>query len=193
MLLEVILSPSGNTFPLTDIALQDFFHNWIAGIMGIANDLVRPRWQPEEPNIPDFGIDWCAFGITEKHTLGQPYEEHIGYLPAAPNGYSELRSHQEFTITVTFYGPNAEMNEMLLSRGLYISQNQEILELNNMAVVGHGDSITIPELLKEQWMFRVDLPIYFRRQIILDYPILNILKVPFDIDNEYYNESTIAG
>jgi len=187
------LLPTGNPLPLADLPLQDFLHDWIVGITGFTNALVRPRWQPEQPNIPNASVDWCAFGVTNKHTLGQPYIEHVPASTDFPNGYDELRSHQEFTMLVTFYGPNAEMNEMLLSRGMYIAQNQESLNLNNMALIGHEDSTTIPELLKEQWMFRVDLPIYFRRQITLDYSVLNILHGIANINNEHSQTPITSG
>ncbi|MDG7050611.1 MAG: hypothetical protein JRZ94_05350 [Nitrososphaerota archaeon] len=177
----------------TDNALQDFLHEWIVGITGLAPALVRPRWQPEQPNIPQSAVDWCAFGITDKSYIGQPFVNHIASSIAYPNGYDEVRSHQELTVMVTFYGPDAENYELLLSKGMFVAQNQEALNLVNVALTGCGGSTTIPELIKEKWVYRVDLPIYFRRQIVLDYQVLNLLHGQLGINNEYYTENITAG
>jgi len=183
----------GNPAAYTDNTLQDLLHRWIAGITSLDATLVRPRWQPEQPNIPKADIDWCAFGITNKGYIGQPFIVHVASSITYPDGYDEVRSHQELTVAVTFYGPNAEYYELLLSKGMFVPQNREIFASLNMELVGCDGSTTIPELIKEKWVYRVDLPVYFRRQIVLDYPVLNLLHGQFGINNEYYTENITAG
>ena len=51
------LSPLSTPAPLEDQALADFFQQYVAGITGIAGNLVRPRWQAEPPNIPQVASD----------------------------------------------------------------------------------------------------------------------------------------
>jgi hypothetical protein len=182
------LNGAGNPAPLNDAGLQDFFHDLIAGITGIANENIRPRWLAEPLNIPNNGIDWVAFGVVSKSHLGQPFEEHFPISVAYPNGYNESRSHRLLEVKVTIYGPNAERTEALLSRGVYVAQNQESLELQNMALIGAGDSITIPEYLKEQWVQRVDLTLTFSQQLIFDFEVQNLLHSQPSLGNEHYNE-----
>jgi hypothetical protein len=187
------LSPANNANQLNDSAIADLLHGWIAGITGIDNTLVRPRWQQEQPNIPDINVDWCAFGITEKTNPGNPFEVHYPASVNYPDGYNELRRHQDFSALITLYGINAEKNAMVLSSGIFVAQNNEVLNGYGIFVTGHGQSTTIPELIKNKWVFRVDLTIDFRRQITLDYPVLNILSSESDIKNEYYTEIITAG
>ncbi len=66
--------------PDEDTALEDFIHDFIAGVTGIAADMVRPRWQPTPPRQPPVGANWCAFGVTE--TNADTYASRV-HDPAA--------------------------------------------------------------------------------------------------------------
>jgi hypothetical protein len=171
---------------LTDSQLQNFLHDWIAGITGFAAGNVRPRWQVEPGNLPDVMVDWIAFGITSKITQGYPFLKHVDSTDFYPNGHDELHSHRRIKVLITIYGPNAERTEMILSRGAYVAQNREPLGVVNIGLVGCGDSTTIPEFIKQQWMMRVDLPIEFNQEVILDYNVLNILSSGTTITTEEF-------
>lgn len=185
------LLPSSANLPLNDSTLHNVLHDWIANVTNIDNTNIRPRWQPESPNIPDVGVDWVAFGVTSKETVGTPYVAHYAASMQYPNGYDELRSHRLLRVLVSIYGPNAESNENILRSSLFIEQNQESLKAYNMALIGTGNSTTIPEFLKEQWIYRVDLPLEIKQQIILDYPVLNLLSSQATLNNEKFTEQII--
>lgn len=187
------LAPTGNPPPLTDDALTNFVHDWIAGVSGLSNQNVRPRWQPEPPNIPEENVDWMAFGINIRSMLpGTVYEGHVAGDERFPEGYNEIRSHDEFTVTCSIYGPNAERTAMRLSRGAYLAQNLESLQLMNMGLIAVGPQVTVPEIIKQKWVFRLDMPIDLRRQVVLDYPVENLLSSTFVIHNESYSEPSTS-
>lgn len=176
------LAPSTTATPLEGNALVDFLQAWVAGITGIAGQYIRPRWQPEPPNIPSESTDWIAFGITKRTPDTFAAELHFG----AGDGYNELRRHEVLEMLVSFYGPNADLNASLFRDGIQIDQNREALSAQNMGLVETGEPIAAPELFKEKWLYRVDLPLSIRRQIVRDYTVQNILTANGTLDNEHY-------
>ena len=186
------LSPSGSS--LSDQPLQDFFHDWIAGISGLLNTLVRPRWVSEPSNIPEFGVTWLAFGIINKEWLEQPTIFHYSSSVEFPNGYDQLRRHRELEIKVTVYGPNSDSVENTLTNGIYIAQNRESLQLNNMDVISVTGSVTVPELVKEQWIYSTTFSIFIRAQLVYNYAVENILSVNGQLEtDEYQTQLTTVG
>jgi len=179
----------GNPAVLSDAALQNFFHDWFVGISGLQAQYVRPRWQPEPPNIPDIAIDWMAFGVTEKKYFGMPAVIHHASSGGFPNGYDELIRQQSLKIMASIYGPNADQTTEMLANGMYIAQNLELLTLNNIGLVECGEPIVAPELIKEQWYYRVDLPIWLNRSIVIDYAVENILTASGTINNGIFTET----
>lgn len=181
--LQPLISPT----VLDDEALQNVLHDWIAGITGLDNSLVRPRWQPEPGNIPDFNITWCAFGIISRENNTFSFEQHH----PDGDGYDETRRHQLLHCLASFYGPNADHSLMLFQEGMLIEQNRDLLVTNEMNVVQCEQPQTAPEFIKERWLYRVDLPFTLRRRILLRYPILNLLSSEVDIHNEHYVETVL--
>lgn len=181
------LAPAGTPAPLEGQALYRFLHDLIAGITSLPGAEIRPRWQPEPPNLPTYGNDWAAFGITKRTNRKFAYVRHVPAVasPAAP-GYDEYQTHEEMEILVSFYGPNADINAAVLRDGLYIPQNLEVLQLNAMGLVDTGDLMTVPSLVKERWLYRVDLPVTIRRQILRQYPILDLVGADVVVNNEQY-------
>jgi len=168
------LSPAGAPAPLEGQALFRFFHDLFAGILQIDPALVRPRWQVEPPNQPDLAtVSWLAFGITARATDTFAYVGHVGAVGATP-GYDQLQRHEELTILTSHYGPEADLNAEVLRDGLQIAQNREVLQLNNMSVIETGEALTVPVLVKERWLYRVDLSVRIRRQITRNYPVLDL-------------------
>lgn len=164
------LSPTGFPAVLEGQALVDFLQEWAVGIVGMPGSAVRPRWQPEPPNIPDG--NWAAFGIQrrEKDTFA-----YVGHSSAG-QGSDELRRHEVLHCLVSFYGPDAELNAELLSDGMQVPQNLEKLTGASMGLVSCGDPVLAPELVKETWLQRVDLPFAIKRQVVRNYAVLNILS-----------------
>lgn len=175
-----ILSPTSSPAPLLDDALADFLQVWIVGLTGITASLVRPRWQPEPPNIPDFGTTWVAFGLTGSEADTFAAERHLNQLP---NGASEIRRHEEMEYLVSFYGPAAESVMHNFREGIQVSQNREYLITQNMGLVSTGQATRVPELVKERWVNRIDLPLTLRRQIIRKYAVLDLVGAGATLNN----------
>lgn len=178
------LSPSATPAPLEDDALVNFLQEWIVGITGVAGTNVRPRWQPEPPNIPAENVTWMAFGIIKRVADTFAAELHV----TTGNGYNQIRRHEVIHVLASVYGPSANNVAGLLREGMQVAQNREILSLNNMGLVESGDVLQVPELLKEKWLYRVDLEFSIRRQIVRDYAVLNLQSGQATLNNEHYVE-----
>jgi hypothetical protein len=178
------LTPAPSPAPLQDIALVNFFQEWVVGITGLTNVNVRPRWQHEAPNIPVEGTDWAAIGIIKRETQKYAAEVH----KSTSGGFNEIRNHETLHILASFYGDNADNYASLLREGMSLAQNREILFLNNMGLVDWGDVITVPELFKERWLYRVDFDFSIRRQIVRDYSVLNLASGNANLNNSKYQE-----
>lgn len=184
---------------LDDDPLFDFFHDLIAGITGMAGNVIIPRWQPEAPNIPDFNSSWCAFGITDYDADVFAAELHIpnrldvnfildqSRLDSAV--MNELRRHEKVNCLASFYGPNAIYLARLLRDGLQVSQNQEMLSMNSMGLVESGNVTLVPSLVKERWLRRADLPFTIRRQVVRRYPVLDLLHSGIVLNTERITET----
>ena len=166
--------------PLNDAALEDFLHDVLAGVTGLANDLVRPRWQEEPPNLPPRNVTWAAFGVRSVSADTFPAVTHDP-TAAAGQGADILSRHQELTLLASFYGPASQTNAERLRDGLLIAQNREALFLAGMALVEVGEIVSAPELVKQKWLRRWDLPVIIRREVRREYPILNLLSASGDI------------
>jgi|WetSurMetagenome_2_1015567.scaffolds.fasta_scaffold154322_2 hypothetical protein len=178
------LLPAVSPAPLEGIALEDFLHDLIVTLTGIPT--LFPRWQPEPPDMPAYGTDWGAFGITSREADVFAVELHGS---AAGVGYDELRRHEKMNILTSFYGPNADSYAAILRDDLQLLQNNEILQRNNMGLVETLDLIIIPELIKERWVRRVDIRVIIKRQIVRRYSVLNLASSIVQINNEKFVET----
>lgn len=182
-----ILTPNSSPAPLEGDALVNFFQAWVAGVTGIAGNLVWPRWQAEPPNLPDATVDWIAVGIVrrEKDTFAAELHDPTGL------GYNAIRRHEVLHLLASFYGPNADNTADIFAEGIQVEQNREILGLNNMGLIASGDATAVPELVKEKWMYKVDMPFSIRRQIVRNYQVENLLSAVTALNNEIYVETII--
>lgn len=176
------LTPAASPAPLQDAALQDFLQAWIVGITGLSGDLVRPRWQPEPPNLPDATVTWVAFGITRR--TADTFAAELHY--STPTPYNQIRRHEILHLLASFYGPNADEYASILREGMQVAQNLELLGANSMGLVSSEDTVAVPELVKQQWLYRVDLAFSIRRQIVRDYSVLDLASASGTLDNEVY-------
>lgn len=169
------LSPGLTPAPLEDAALVAFLQAILVGLTGIAGTLIFPRWQQTPPNQPAIGTNWIAFGITNRKADTFAYEIHA---PDANSGEGNdyLARNEELEILCSFYGANADSNAALVRDGLQVGQNREALLLAGMALIGCGDTLSMPALMNNQWAYRVDMSIGIRRAIVRTYPILNLLS-----------------
>lgn len=162
------LQPIGVS-PEAGQAYRRFLHDFIVGVSGLANELVRPGFQPNPPPSPNIDINWIGFSITSQQADNEPHQEQISDLQ------SLMRRHETNDINLSFYGPNSQENLMLFRDGVYISQNREQLFLAGVGLVGFGATTHVPELINDRYFDRYDLVLTLRREIRRNYPILTFL------------------
>lgn len=172
------LLPAPAPTPLEGQALLRFFQAIIVGVSGLDGTMVRPYWQTEPPNVPEQGNAWCAFKIARRPSDEYPF---VGRLPYAPeDGADHLQKHEELNISTTFYdtGSNglADFYSAQFRDGLSVPQNREPLFLAGMGLTKIGDALTVPELLKKRWLYRVDFEFSVNRQIDRSYPVNTIIS-----------------
>jgi hypothetical protein len=170
--------------PLEGQALLDFFQGWLVGMTGLPGVNVTPRAQPEEPNIPQQGICWLAFGINIIEADTFPAIVHD------PNGngglgWDILRRQETINLLCSFYdlgsGANSGMYAAILRDGLVIQQNLELLTLNGFGYVGTGEQLVVPVLMKSRWLYRIDMGLTVRRSVERAYAVENVLKVTLEL------------
>ncbi len=168
-------NPSPAPEPLEGQSLARFLQQFLVAVSGIDGTLVRPRWQGEPPVIPDAAVAWAAIGRTTTKADVFPYVGHVG----EGDGYDEMRRHEDMDVLASFYDLGvsglADMYAARFRDGVQIAQNREILTLADMNLIETGDTQTVPSLLKQRWLYRVDINIRIRRRVRRFYPVLNIL------------------
>lgn len=164
-------------------SLENWLQHWVAAVSDIEASLVRPRWQPTPTMLPDITTPcWIATGITRKKPQGQwSYTGHNGVpeagqfdRPGEP-GRDQMIRWEDFELLVTWYGPECEVTSENFYSGCMVWQNRVVLRLVGLALVEVGEQIRAPEMIKEQWLDRVDRTVFFRRVVQRSYPVFNLI------------------
>lgn len=163
------LTPTSTPPPMDD-GLEDILQAVVVGITGLPGEMVRPRWQPSPPAMPEIGTDWCAIGVMTVTPDNAPAVVHDG----AGDGSSTLRRHASLDVLASFYGPHAGHYAGLLSDGLYIAQNREAMMRDGLALIEVEPTRNASDYVSTQWRRRIDLPIRLRRRTDRAYPVLNL-------------------
>ena len=169
------LSPGQGQF-----TLEDVLHDVIAGITGFPGELVRPRWQPDPPEVPEPDVNWCAFGISQFAPSNLPVILHHG----EGDGSSEVVDMEELQVMVSFYGPLHMVGARAFRRGLYVKQNREPLRPAGLAFVKAGTIVPLPEQVALGWRSRADIPLTFRLETRSSFAALNLLQSGGSITSE---------
>lgn len=172
------LQPAG--IPAYDNALDDILHDIIVGITQLPNEMVRPRVQPEPPNIPSFTENWCAFGVMAIPSDTFAYEKH----DPAVQGSSEVQRDEQLNVLLSFYGANALQYALRWKSGLSIGQNRDGLRAAGMDLIEVQDAILVPALIKEKWVRRADIRTFIRRRTAIGFNILNLESANGTLDTE---------
>jgi len=185
------LPPGVSPAPLYDDALADVFQTNVVGVTGVTGSLVRPRWQPEPPNQPDFTTNWVAIGVTVMEGDKYAYKNHDPSLNGGLGG-DYLEKDERIELVMSFYGPNASGLCKRYEDGLQIDRNRDDL-------LGYGIKLTevlparnIPALFKNKWVTRVDMTVVFRRRIKRVYGIPSVVGIPNSLLNNEQYESPIT-
>ena len=163
--------------PLSITALEDLWHDMIAGITGLDNTLVRPSRQLDPAQQPAPDVDWCAFDIMRVSSDLWPDVAHV----SAGQGSDMVVDHDRYEVGAVFYGPRSDTLAGLLRRGLCVWQNRSALRAVGIALQSVGDPVTVPELDSLVWRQRVDLSVRFIVESCGSYAVLNLLRSTGDI------------
>lgn len=180
------LAPASSPAPAEGQALEDFLQQVIVGITGLAGDLVRPRWQPTPPDMPKSGTDWCAYGITG-------FDADTYQVDVQGSSSDDTQRHEVIELLTSFYGTDAQMYAALLRDGLQVAQNREAMQLVGMGLVDTGPITPAPSLVKERWLYRVDMTLRIKRMIQRSYPVLTLLDGVISLDYETGSTTITAG
>ena len=177
--------------PLEGTALLDFIQAWIVGLTDLDGTLVRPEWQAEPANLPPPGTPWCSFRISDRDADDFPWIGHnakfLGSEWQPPSGGADLMQRNEtLWLHCIFYDlgstGQADYYAALLRDNAVVPQNREYLHTGGLTVGSTGQLVTVPELIKERWQYRVDLTIELRRQIYRAYPVLDLATAPVTLN-----------
>jgi hypothetical protein len=166
------LSPGATPAPKEGQELDRFLQQVVVGITGMPGDMVRQRWQAEPPNHPKAEDTWAAVGIMRQVPDTYGVVEHD---PAGQGG-DTLTRHETLELLCSFYGPDCQAKAARLADGLLIAQNREVLFRAGMGLVGVSPILTVPSLVNERWIKRLDVTVTIRREVRRSYPVLNIVS-----------------
>ena len=177
-------SPNSSVFgyllPVTtdaseDIAFDDVVHDYLYGLTTHNPTLIRNRWRTVPGNMPALGTDWISQGVIR-------HDDDLFSDQVFINGSgTHVTRNQEVIVLVSCYGPNSNTLQSLIRDGSQIAQNRDVLYAQNISLVSVGSPHTTSFLINEQWSYRIDFMITFRRRITKIYPILSLTQAAFDI------------
>lgn len=187
-----VVQPNITPAPLQGDDLNDFLQAWLVVLTDLPGPMVRPAPQTTPPNIPADGTIWMAFWPSVGKSDTFPFVGQVG------DNY-QLQRNEVIRILCSFYdqgiGGLANQCASLLRDNLSVPQNLEVLLEQNMGMIGCEDLVPVPSLLKQRWLYRVDLPIYLTRQVVRNYNVPSIVEaegqiifddgvtVPFQVEN----------
>lgn len=187
-----IVQPDASPAPLQGEALNDFIQAWLVGLSALHPTLVRPAPQTTPPSIPPQAVLWMAF----QQSVGR--SDTFPFVGQIADKY-QLQRNEVIRVLCSFYDQGtdglAAQCASLVRDNLLVPQNLEVLYEQNMGLIGCEPEIPVPSLLKERWLYRVDLPFYVSRQVVRNYAVPSILTaegqivsddgitVPFHVEN----------
>lgn len=181
------LSPL-QSLPLQSRDLNRFIQQWLVSLIGIDPTLMRPAWQAEPSNIPKEATAWAAFRITP----GTDADTFPAFVHLSDGeGRDQLQRHERLDLLVSLYdlGVDGEADFLatMLRDGAQVAQNRETLTNVGMNLISAGRTITVPVLMKQRWLYRVDVPFVLGRAVTRTYEVLNVesAEVVLRRDNGY--------
>ncbi|MBD2782536.1 phage neck terminator protein [Xenorhabdus szentirmaii] len=158
--------------PVYDEALERLLSQWLRGVSGLPNGMVRPRWTPVQATQPPADADWCGFGVVEI-----PADDNPAYANQTDQS-GELWRHEEFDCSASFYGPRSQWYASRFRDGLGLSQNNAELNQLGLSVVKHSRIVSFPELINNQWVRRYDITVTLRRKVVRLYGVKSLMDAP---------------
>lgn len=160
-----------------DDALDDFLHGVIVGLTGLPGSLVRPRWQAEPLQRPEFSVNWCSFGLARAEVDAFAYEHNH----SEGEGPVIVERDEILSYAHSFYGPNAHGLAERFRDGLEIPQNRDVLQSGDIGLVEVQEAVKVPSLMAERWVPKIDVTVLYRRRTSRSYPVLTIRSAGIEI------------
>jgi hypothetical protein len=170
-----------------DNTLEDIVQRAIVGITGIEPALVRPRIQPEPPNIPDKEAAWVAFSVTVEKWDQFAYTGRVAQR--ASTDATPVERDEWLELFMSFYGPTADALVSRWVQGLSVDRNREELRLNGISLSAVQAPVHVPALFKQTWVRRVDIKVTLTRRIRSMYNLPTVVGVVWSLDNERWVEN----
>lgn len=145
-------------------------HDFIAGVTGIDNTLIRPMYQPNPPTIPPLGTDWIAYNITSRDEIGHSYQS-VSTLDVF-----KMQQQKELELTISIYGSNALQNITNFRAAIELSQNWDSLRPYNISFQQCGKAIRSPELYNMRWLDKYTIIISLNQLAITNAPIISLIN-----------------
>lgn len=159
-----------NSPPLEDAALDTVFQVFFSNLTGIFPKFVRERWAPEPQTPPDQFATWIAVGVTSLPSDQYPQQEMNA------DGSYTLTTNETLEVMCSFYGGFAHKAVRNACDNIMIAQNRESIEASGIFYVSRNDPIKAPVQIQTRWANRIDVTFIFRRQVVEQYNILNVLS-----------------
>lgn len=187
------LVPDISLIPAYDQALEDIFQANVAGITALDPTLVRPRWQPEPPNQPDFATDWAAVGVSLTTQDWSHYQVHDPTASTTPPGYGadRVERDEQLELFLSFYGPNCHARMSQWRDGIMLEPNRWVLYQYGIKLVEIGQPVFLPALLKETNVKRVDLKATFARRVARIYAIQTVADATVVLNTEKFSYTVV--
>lgn len=155
--------------PIDDDNLSVLLHGLVVGVTNLSASLVRPRWQPQPPTMPDATVNWAAIGVISTEPVG-PWPSWVHNN----NQTSTMLDQEELEVIATFYGPNSGSYAGLFQAGMRVQQNLEALLLAGFKLRVVRVSSHVPELVNTQYRGRSDVAFRLVREIDRTYVVEDI-------------------
>lgn len=173
--------------PVEGDAFDDFLQQIVVGITGMQGSLVRPRWQPTLPKMPEQSVSWCAIGVTSTDDLsvrGQMRHDPNAKIVADGDGSDHSIGWDRVTVLVSMYGPEAQANASMLANGLRVSQNREAMARAGVGLVSTGPRRQMSAVMPNQQVTRrIDMEIKLDRVVARTYQVYNLLSAQGAVHN----------
>ena len=176
------LQPTPASVPINDRPLEDIFGDAIAGITGLnRNTHVRPYLQPTPPNFPDQETNWVAFKVSP---VDQDTFAFVRPTSSLEGGTGTVERDEYLDVLMSFYGANSNQYMSRWREGLSIDQNRWALQEEGIKLIGMGQPINVPSLLKDRYVRRLDITMQFARRVALVYDVRTIASAAGELITE---------
>ena len=154
----------------------DALRVYVSQITGLDLPLVRRRWIQKPGTQPGLETDWASVAIDEIRTWATPGSVKIkGLIPNPESGKEKRVSHQTMTVSVWFYGPNAQVKADDFREGAYLGQNNDMLKRQGLTMQGVEDRVRhLPDFAFEQWIDKYEVRLLIGRAVVRTFGVRTI-------------------